>query len=251
MTTPNNPDRKASVRRCKNCGFDNEPGRALCQNCGLSLTAPTPVADENMTTLTPVLPLLPKPADTLALSKRTCPKCGEENPATAFRCQKCGESLDSTDLFSKPPALPASMGGTSVLGDVRPALPAVKPREQRSGSAPRLASGAPIRLVIAGAANTITVRPQAENIIGRRDPMSNSAPDVDLTAFAAYRQGISRRHAALRVKDGVVELLDLGSSNGTYVNGQRLEPYQPYALRSGDEISLARMILRIHFLTAG
>ena len=37
-------------------------------------------------------------------------------------------------------------------------------------------------------------------------------------------QEISRRHAAIAEKDGKSYLQDLGSSNGTYLNGQQLEP---------------------------
>lgn len=107
-----------------------------------------------------------------------------------------------------------------------------------------------IQLEVVGAASTLSLTPSGESIVGRRDPISNSAPDVDLTSFAAYRMGISRRHAALRVADDRVELLDLGSSNGTFVNGQRLVPRQPHVLHSGDEIGLGRMLLRIRFLAA-
>lgn len=131
-----------------------------------------------------------------------------------------------------------------------PAMTTHEVRAVRTASAQRLATGALLRFEIAGSSDTITVPPKAESIIGRRDPISNNAPEVDLTSFAAYRMGISRRHAALRVSDHIVELLDLGSSNGTFVNGQRLTPHQPHPLRSGDEIGLGRMSLRIHFQPA-
>ena len=34
---------------------------------------------------------------------------------------------------------------------------------------------------------------------------------------------VSRRHAVIRVAAGVLEVEDLGSLNGTWVNGERLE----------------------------
>jgi ABC-type multidrug transport system ATPase subunit/pSer/pThr/pTyr-binding forkhead associated (FHA) protein len=52
---------------------------------------------------------------------------------------------------------------------------------------------------------------------------------------------VSRRHAALRVVDGEVVLEDLGSSNGTFVNGQRVQG--SVTLRPGDRIGLGRAIV--------
>ncbi|MHC4823356.1 MAG: FHA domain-containing protein [Planctomycetota bacterium] len=46
---------------------------------------------------------------------------------------------------------------------------------------------------------------------------------------------ISRKHAQVEEVDGVMELVDLGSSNGIFVNGQRK---QRFALRNGDLVTL-------------
>jgi predicted component of type VI protein secretion system len=73
-------------------------------------------------------------------------------------------------------------------------------------------------------------------------------PDVDLTPFAGYRMGVSRRHIVIRQsEDTRLDILDLGSSNGTYVNGQKLTPNQPQRLRDGDELRLGQMVMRIFF----
>jgi diguanylate cyclase (GGDEF)-like protein len=48
--------------------------------------------------------------------------------------------------------------------------------------------------------------------------------------------GVSRRHAQVRVlQDGAVEVVDLGSTNGTYHNGMRI---QTHLLRDGDTIQI-------------
>jgi two-component system, cell cycle response regulator len=49
--------------------------------------------------------------------------------------------------------------------------------------------------------------------------------------------GISRRHAAIRFAEERVWLADLGSRNGTWVNGARIE--DPVELRDGDKIQLS------------
>lgn len=51
---------------------------------------------------------------------------------------------------------------------------------------------------------------------------------------------ISRRHARFRREPGTYSLEDLGSTNGTFVNGQRLTA--PYLLRSGDTIMLGEAV---------
>ena len=49
--------------------------------------------------------------------------------------------------------------------------------------------------------------------------------------------GVSRHHAELRVEDGQVVLVDLGSTNGTFVNGQ---PMRRVALTDGTHVTLGR-----------
>jgi hypothetical protein len=52
--------------------------------------------------------------------------------------------------------------------------------------------------------------------------------------------GVSRHHAELRVEDGEVVLLDLGSTNGTFVNGQ---PVRRVLLTDGTRVTLGRTTL--------
>jgi len=48
---------------------------------------------------------------------------------------------------------------------------------------------------------------------------------------------VSQRHGELRVNaDGAWEVVDLGSSNGTHVNGEELEEGVGVVLRDGDEV---------------
>lgn len=51
----------------------------------------------------------------------------------------------------------------------------------------------------------------------------------------------SRKHARLIVEGGVVEVEDLGSSNGTLLNGK---PVQRRMLRPGDEIQIGKTVVR-------
>jgi len=58
--------------------------------------------------------------------------------------------------------------------------------------------------------------------------------------FPADQDGISSRHCSLRFDAGAnaFELRDLGSKNGTFVDGKRINPASPQRLRNGDEFHL-------------
>lgn len=84
-------------------------------------------------------------------------------------------------------------------------------------------------------------------VLGRREFNNPDLVTIDLTPYGAREKGVSRRHAALYRIGQTLSIVDLGSNNGTYLNGVRLLPHQPRLLRTGDELALGTMILKIHF----
>ncbi len=104
-----------------------------------------------------------------------------------------------------------------------------------------------LRIEAQGSATPLLVNVLAETVIGRRDPTTSSVPEVDLTPYGGYQMGISRRHAAIRLLNKRLDVVDLGSRNGTYLNGERLKPHQPIALLDGDELRLGKIMLQIYF----
>ena len=89
-----------------------------------------------------------------------------------------------------------------------------------------------------------------ENLVGRRDPMSNIFPEVDLSKYDPQTK-ISRRHARIWREGNRFLVEDLGSSNGTVVlpvvsDTVRLLPHQPYTLTNGDKLKLGDTTL--HFI---
>jgi pSer/pThr/pTyr-binding forkhead associated (FHA) protein len=86
-----------------------------------------------------------------------------------------------------------------------------------------------------------------ESTFGRADPSAGVTPTFDLTPFGAQEKGVSRMHAAIRRDENTLTLIDLGSVNGTHLNGQRLIPNQPRILRDGDEIRLGKLVCHVFF----
>lgn len=83
--------------------------------------------------------------------------------------------------------------------------------------------------LVRGAAEIRLASP--ELILGREPGLPGTIDDVS----------VSRRHARLRWDDTGVFLADLGSKNGTFVNGVRVS--EPVALEDGDEIRLGLVSL--------
>ncbi|WP_203998854.1 FhaA domain-containing protein [Micromonospora lutea] len=96
------------------------------------------------------------------------------------------------------------------------------------GPPPGHGGGRNIRLV-SGDGRTYPLQ-MGSTVIGRGDQANLRLPDV----------GISRRHARLDFDGGQVVLTDLGSTNGTMVNGQRVSAV---ALNPGDMIQLGTTTL--------
>ena len=57
---------------------------------------------------------------------------------------------------------------------------------------------------------------------------------------------ISRYHASITLRESQVYLEDLGAVNGTYVDGQRLDPHNPYPLNGGEQIQFGEVHLTFH-----
>ncbi|MCZ7540776.1 MAG: FHA domain-containing protein [Anaerolineae bacterium] len=171
-----------------------------------------------------------------------CGNCGHTNRSGVVFCENCGASLigkiplSTKALESASGAKPGEIEGDTLSSqDITKGMATFVPGDN-------------LKLDIEGAAEPLVLEPKAETILGRRDPATGATPDIDLTPFAGYRMGVSRRHAAIRHgDDNTLNIWDLGSSNGTFLNGQRLNAHRPYRLHDGDELRLGQMVMRLYF----
>jgi serine/threonine protein kinase len=84
---------------------------------------------------------------------------------------------------------------------------------------------------------------EGSNYIGRS---KDGTADIDLSAQdAPDNVSVSRLHAVLKVEAGKASIQDLDSTNGSYLNRQRLRPTVVYPLHDGDVIQLGRVQLKV------
>jgi predicted component of type VI protein secretion system len=76
------------------------------------------------------------------------------------------------------------------------------------------------------------VEVEGELVLGRED-----------ASLTIEDEEISRRHAVIRPSGGGIEIEDLGSTNGTYVNGARIG--STTRLAGGDTIRIGRTVLQL------
>ncbi len=152
----------------------------------------------------------------------TCMNCGKANPEGTLFCENCGEPFIDT--------------GTS--------LKTATIASRRSFAKPPNA----ISIQVQGASRIFVLKMMdAPAILGRADPEAGFQPEIELTPFDAMRLGVSRRHAMISWGSAGVTIEDLGSYNGTFINGRRLPPHERHPLQDADEIILGDLVLFIHF----
>lgn len=82
-----------------------------------------------------------------------------------------------------------------------------------------------------------------KNYIGRSTP--DKPADIDITVQERIEQvWASRQHAVVSFENGVVQIEDLNSLNGTFVNRVRLHPGLPRPLLPGDIVQIGTVQLR-------
>jgi hypothetical protein len=164
-----------------------------------------------------------------------CPSCGKRHPENTLFCDECGayllaEGRKRTDpLAVEDVAWMETDFGVSGSFDDQSAQPLI------------------IRVSVLESGRQIEFPLSKEISIGRLDATTATFPDVDLTTDGALEKGVSRRHAKITRKGAELYLEDLGSVNGTFLNGKRLTPYLPHVLNHRDEIRLGKISMRIHF----
>jgi hypothetical protein len=157
-----------------------------------------------------------------------CPNCQHRNEEGAEICAKCGNRLVTTLPVEPKPA-----------DTTMPTLPHDK---TSLGSS----STGVITLLIPGYSDPIVLEQTADISLGRAMP-NEMPPTVDFTRFEGGLLGVSRRHALIRSREDGCFVQDLNSTNGTWLNENKLAPFQFYPLRGGDQLRLGNLIVFVYF----
>ncbi|MFC1959551.1 FHA domain-containing protein [Chloroflexota bacterium] len=101
-----------------------------------------------------------------------------------------------------------------------------------------------------GGDNQTTVGLEVRDLItiGRSDPVADFQPDLDLAPYGGQENGVSRRHMIIAQNNKNLYVQDLGTTNGSRINGNQLDPNEHYRLRDGDELELGRIRVVVRFV---
>ena len=158
-----------------------------------------------------------------------CPACKLGNDANALTCRHCGSSLNLISARDNAPNRAHETGNVLTEKDAR-----------FLGTSSPPSSG--LAVYASGNTRPIAIMTDDEFILGR-EAEGVTETLVDLTDLDGLAMGVSRRHAMIRAVENGYVIIDLNSSNGTWLNGQILIPTQPYELPSGASVQLAHLKL--------
>ncbi|MCC7450221.1 MAG: FHA domain-containing protein [Anaerolineae bacterium] len=157
----------------------------------------------------------------------TCFQCRKPYRHGELMCANCGalffSASETRQLDGGEPMLVNWSRGDAILTEQRPILFEIDEQDITLPIAPTL-------------------------IIGRAGSVAGDAqPDVDLSQFDAKAKGVSRLHLRLVRKSSLIYVADMGSSNGSHLNGRRMYANAEQIIRSGDELLLGSLKIRVKF----
>jgi hypothetical protein len=249
-----------------------------CSECGAKIegaASALPTVDASAASAPATAPMA-APMAASAAPGQVCPDCGtpRSNSSATF-CEVCRYNFATGTSYKVPtvasaPAAPAPPDPTTAVTSVvppnapaapappDPVLPSAAPPAQTADAA---SATAPIGDALPLSAKweaVVKVDPSlytdpdpsvpcpvdepervfhldfAENLIGRRSDRRDIHPEISL-----QDPGVSHRHAKLlRQPDDTLWLLDVGSTNGTLLNGSDVPEAVKTPLKDGDEITV-------------
>ncbi len=161
-----------------------------------------------------------------------CSKCKHTNMAGAVFCSECGARLGTADSFTTQ-----NIATDQIAEEVGQRT---VPR-----TAPPISLNNWVTLHLLDSGQILPLTDRNEFTLGRITDGQPIMPDIDLAPYQAYTSGVSRLHAVIKRAGDRVSLMDLGSSNGTYINGKRLNPNIEQVLYNGDVVALGKLKIQV------
>lgn len=169
-----------------------------------------------------------------------CRNCSHQEIAGALFCSDCGARLNLDDQIE--PASTQMVEAISTqdnLGSTRDFDETIPPE-----AVPIVEGTGQFAMQVLDIGETIPFEGKDDFTLGRASEGQPLIPEIDLNAYNAYEQGVSRMHAVITVRGDRVTITDLGSANGTWVNGDRVSPHTARVLNHGDLVTLGKFRLQ-------
>lgn len=161
-----------------------------------------------------------------------CNNCQHQNVSGTLFCSECGAQLDGIETLNTQ-----AITHDDIANDLKKRSAAMEPPSSPANSW--------ISLHLMDSGKILPLASRNEFTMGRLSEGQPIMPDIDLTPYQAYASGVSRLHAVVKRDANRTVIMDLGSSNGTYLNGRRLNPHMEEELRHGDVIALGKLKIQV------
>jgi len=164
----------------------------------------------------------------------TCKVCNNQEYQGVLFCGECGSQVAFTsDKMVNTLVYPNQIRGLEV--DFSQTIPK------------KLLENSTFILYSTEREEVIEIPEQNEFTIGRFVEGQVITPDVDLNNYEAYDMGISRLHATIRIntEKNTISVVDLGSANGSSVNGYEIPANSEVPLNHGDVLSLGKFNMKV------
>lgn len=165
---------------------------------------------------------------------KICPFCNVEHAPHVERCERCGRPL---------PARKSQFFTTERVAKSEPEVTAFLPPVEHLGDLPQDT----LVLFVTGDDEPIVIENVKDVVLGRPMAEMSTVSTIDLTNHGAVMFGVSRRHAQITYTNGTFMVMDLGSTNGTALNGRSLPPARSQRLRPFDQLMLGQLRLMVYF----
>jgi len=172
-----------------------------------------------------------------------CPFCQTPHVDNTLFCDECGTYLLDEETRDTFPLLDDDTSATGITLSQNADAPSADKAILRPHTPPV------VQFKIDTPPKIWEISMEKTIYLGRLDPAANIYPEIDFTEVNGLEQGISRQHARLFYKEGVLYIEDLGSINGTFLNEHRLMAYLPEPLVDDVLLVLGRLKITISLRT--
>lgn len=170
----------------------------------------------------------------MEIIEKFCPVCKNKIERLATVCRYCGTAQENHHSDSL-----ATFRNTTIL-EKDPATTA----DLQTHDSPIPDDS--IAFYITGTLKPVYFRCDKDLVLGRGGDGPKGAC-LDLSELGGYEAGLSRKHAMIRKVEDGYEIVDLASTNGSWLNHERLTPNKPVPLPSKSQLRLGNMqILVMH-----